>query len=70
MPRLHVEDDEDQEFAESILFSIAAADEFTTFRGQYARSWCDIVLGCLRRGGNFGDGYLPAASIGLDIKAT
>jgi hypothetical protein len=51
MPRLHVEDDEDQEFAESILFSIAAADEFTTFRGQYARSWCDIVLVCLRRRG-------------------
>ena len=49
MPRLHVEDDEDQEFAESILFSVAAADEFATIEGQYARSWSDIVLVCLRR---------------------
>jgi hypothetical protein len=49
MPRLHRDDDEDQEFAESILFSIAAADEFATVAGQYARSLSDVVFVCLRR---------------------
>jgi hypothetical protein len=49
MPRLHVENDEDQEFAESILFSIAAADEFATVEGQHARSLSDVVHVCLRR---------------------
>ena len=49
MPRLHVEDDEDQEFAESILFSAAVTEEFPYPSREYVRSLTDIITVCLRR---------------------
>ena len=49
MARLRVDVDQDQEFAESILFSAAIADEFGHLKGEYNRSWSDIIEVCLRR---------------------
>lgn len=49
MPRLHVEDDEDQEFAESILFSAAVTEEFPYPSREYIRSLTDIITVCFRR---------------------
>ncbi len=49
MARLRVDIDQDQEFAESILFSAAIADEFGHLKREYNRSWSDIIEVCLRR---------------------